>query len=108
MAQPPDTVLLTLPHRRRESRWIQRILLFAIVVLLVDALFGERGLRETLLASDRYTDAVRELNAVRAENTALKHEALRLTRDPRAIETEARRHLGLLRPGEILFIVKTR
>jgi cell division protein FtsB len=108
MAQRPETDLLTLQPRRRESRWLQTILLFATVVLFVNGLFGDRGLQETLRAAGRYADAVRELNAIREENTALKDEALRLTRDPRAIENEARRQLGLLRPGEILFIVKTR
>ena len=108
MAYAVDSDFLSLPPRRRERRWIQRILLFATIVLLVDALFGERGLRESLRAGERYADAVRELNAIREENAVLKDHARRLAGDPRTIEIEARRQFGLLRPGELLFIVKTR
>ena len=108
MAQPTDDDLLTLRPRRRESRWIQRILLFVILVVLVDGLFGDRGLRETLRAGERYAEAVRELNAIREQNARLKDQALGLTRDPSAIEAEARGQLGLLRRGELLFIIKTR
>lgn len=97
-----------LPPRRRERRWLQKTLLLATVVLLADGLFGDRGLRETLRASERYAEAVRELNAIRQENFALKDQARRLTRDPGAIEAEARRQLGLLRRGEFLFVLNTR
>ena len=108
MPQPTDDDVLTLPPRRQESRWIERILLFVILVVLVDGLFGDRGLRETLRAGERYAEAVRELNTIRDANARLKEQAFRLTRDPRAIEAEARGQLGLLRPGELLFIIKTR
>jgi cell division protein FtsB len=108
MAQPPEFDLLKLTPRRRDSRWLQKTLLWAMAILLADGLFGDRGLRETLRASERYVAAVRELNAIRQENSALKDQARRLTRDPGAIEAEARRQLGLLRRGEFLFVVHTR
>ena len=108
MASATASNILPRSPRRRERRWIQRVLVFAILVLLVDGLFGDRGLRETLRASERYAEAVRELNAIREENAALKDHANRLRRDAKAIEAEARRQFGLLRPGELLFIVKTR
>jgi cell division protein FtsB len=81
---------------------------FATVVLFVDGLFGDRGLRETLRAGERYAEAVQELNALRRENARLKDQASRLRGDASAIEAEARRQFGLLRSGELLFIVKTR
>lgn len=42
----------------------------------------------------------------RAENARLREEARRLKDDPATIEEIARRDLGLIRPGEKVFIVK--
>src|SRR5687768_9767948 len=106
MATEPDRPYLR--RRPRESRWIQRVLVFATVVLLVDGLFGDRGLRETLHARQRYVDAVVELNAIRRENAALKDHVRRLTDDAPTIEAEARGALGLIRRGERLFIIRAR
>jgi cell division protein FtsB len=43
---------------------------------------------------------------VREENARLRDEARRLREDPRTIEEIARRELGLIKPGEKLFIIK--
>jgi cell division protein FtsB len=107
MAQPRDSDALTLP-RRRETCWIQRVLLFLTVVLLVNGLFGDRGLRETLRARERYDEAVGELASIRQQNATLMDHVRRLTHDPRTIEAEARRELGLVRQGELLFIIRAR
>ena len=37
---------------------------------------------------------------------SLRDMARRLREDPAAIEEQARRELGLIKPGEVLFIVK--
>ena len=42
---------------------------------------------------------------LRAENDALRNTVRRLQEDPRAIEDIARRELGLISPGEILFVI---
>ena len=42
----------------------------------------------------------------RADNARLREEARRLREDPSAIEEIARRELGLIKPGEKLFIIK--
>ena len=42
----------------------------------------------------------------RAENAALAERARRLREDERAIEELARRELGLIRPGERVFIIR--
>ena len=44
--------------------------------------------------------------SLRQDNARLREQARRLREDPRAIEDIARRELGLIRPGELLFIVK--
>ncbi|MGH9219038.1 MAG: FtsB family cell division protein, partial [Vicinamibacterales bacterium] len=48
----------------------------------------------------------RSLERARAENAQLREAARRLREDPAAIEEAARRELGLIKPGEVLFIVK--
>ena len=41
-----------------------------------------------------------------SENAQLREEARRLREDPTAIEELARRELGLIKPGEKVFIIK--
>jgi cell division protein FtsB len=84
----------------------QILLAFVTVVLLIDALVGERGLMERMRAGQQYQEAEAELERLRLENARLREDARRLTDDPSAIESLARKDLGLLRPGEVLFIIK--
>jgi cell division protein FtsB len=46
------------------------------------------------------------LTKARLENARLREEARRLREEPEAIEEIARRELGLIKPGETLFIIK--
>lgn len=78
---------------------------FATVVVLVDALVGEHGLAATLRARRTYEQGQAQLAGMRAENAALRETARRLATDPGAIEALARTELGLVRPGEVLFII---
>lgn len=75
-------------------------------VLFIDALVGDKGLLAMLQARQQYRDLEQSLAEVRAENADLREEAERLREDPSAIEELARRDLGLIKPGEKLFIVK--
>ena len=59
-----------------------------------------------LQARREYSALERSLERARAENADLRDLARRLREDPSAIEEQARRELGLIKPGEILFIVK--
>ncbi len=93
-----------LAHRgRRVARYV---LAFVTVVLVIDAIVGEKGLLALLNARRDFTAVEASLAEARAENTRLREEARRLREDPSAIEEIARRELGLIKPGEILFIVK--
>jgi cell division protein FtsB len=85
---------------------LQMLLVFVTVVLLIDALVGERGLVERMKAGRLYLEAQAELEKIRQENARLLEEARRLKEDSSAIESLARKDLGLLRPGEVLFIIK--
>ena len=98
-----------LPSGRRSARVRQviRVLLcFIAVVLIVEALVGERGLLASRRADRQYQALAAETNRQRAENERLREEKRRLEEDPAAIEEVARRELGLIRPGEKLFIIK--
>lgn len=80
--------------------------MFVTLVLVVDALVGQKGLMESISARRQYRELAASLDALHRENVRLREEARRLKDDPAAIEAVAREELGLIRPGEILFIVK--
>ena len=75
-------------------------------MLVVDALIGDQGLVATMRARKQYDRLVSDLTRLRAENRSLREEARRLREDPSAIEELARRELGLISPGEKLFIIR--
>lgn len=91
---------------RRGRRTLQNALLLAGFVLMIDALVGDKGLLAMFEARQQFEDLERSLADVRAENEGLREEARRLREDPAAIEELARRDLGLIKPGEKLFILK--
>jgi cell division protein FtsB len=95
-----------LPARRRGRAWTGRVLCFAACVLAVNALIGERGLSETLRARRNFDTAVAELSRLQYENATLGDVIRRLQYDASAIENVARAELGLIKPGEILVVVK--
>lgn len=85
-------------------------MLFALiaVVLVVDALVGERGLVERIRARRQYREAAAALESLRQDNARLRDEVRRLREDGSAIESLAREELGLIHPDEVLFIIKDR
>ena len=90
----------------RNRRLIHVLLLFVASVIVVDGLVGERGLLAILRARQEYDAMSAAIARQRAENARLRETARRLREDPSAIEEIARRELGLIRPGERVFIVK--
>jgi cell division protein FtsB len=95
-------------HRaqRRGRRIFAGLFFFVVCVLVVDALVGDQGLVATMRARKQYDELAADLARLRFENTALREEARRLREDPAAIEEIARRDLGLMSPGETLFIIR--
>jgi cell division protein FtsB len=84
------------------------VLLIIGGIVFLDALVGEKGLLETVKKRQEFQLLEQSIQRARAENTRLREEAKRLRSDPTAIEDLARRELGLIRPGEHLFILKDR
>lgn len=90
----------------RNRRIVHLLLLFVASVIVVDALVGDRGLVAILRARHEYDELSASVARQRAENAKLRDSARRLRDDPSAIEEIARRELGLISPGERVFIIK--
>ncbi len=103
------------PLRRRKApavaasplraRLLNYVLGFVTVVLVVDALVGDKGLLDTLRARRQHEALAAALAQKRHENARMRDDIRRLKEDPGAIESLAREELGLMRDGEVLFIV---
>lgn len=97
-----------IPQPPRRQSLVTVVLLLAAAVLVVDGIAGERGWLENRRAAVKYQAAERALNDARTRNQVLRDEIQRLrANDPAIIEKQAR-ELGLVKPGEKLFIVKDR
>jgi len=92
--------------KQRGRRLVQYGLLFLGCLLFLDALVGEKGLVENLKARQQFQAIERSLGRLKDDNARLRKEVELLRKDPETIEGIARRELGLMRPGEKLFIIK--
>ena len=90
----------------RNGRIVQLLVLLVATIIIVDGLVGDRGLLAMLRARHEYDQLAGSIARQRAENARLRDQARRLREDPSAIEEIARRELGLIKPGERVFIVK--
>ncbi len=88
-----------------QRRTVHLLLVFVTVVLVVDALVGDKGLMESMRARRQDRELTASLESIRRETVQLREEMRRLKEDPGAIEILAREELGLIRPGELLFII---
>ena len=91
---------------RRGRRRLAGLFCLVVCMLLANALVGDQGLLATIRARKQYNQLAADLARVRSENARLRDEARRLREDPAAVEEIARRELGLISPGEKLFIIK--
>jgi cell division protein FtsB len=94
--------------RDRRRRWFRYGLLIVSGVLMVNALFGERGYLATVQARQEQQRYEAALHRLRVENANLAEDARRIKMDPQALEEAARRDLGLIRPGETLITIRDR
>ena len=97
---------LTTFVRRLGRRALPALFACLGAVVMVDATVGDKGLLAMLKARRQYRALEQALDQAKSENTRLREDARRLRDDPTAIEELARRELGLIRPGEKLFIIK--
>lgn len=88
------------------GRLVRYGLMVATAVVMIDAVVGEKGLLALMRARQEYQVLESSLRAVRAENQRLREQARRYREDPVTIEELARKDLGLIKPGEKLFIIR--
>ena len=96
----------TISRRARNRRLLHIALILVAAVIVLDALAGDRGLLAMLRVRGQYNALAVTLARERADNARLAEQARRLREDPTAIEEVARRELGLIKPGEKVFIIK--
>lgn len=94
------------PSSGQAWRALKAMLWVGAVLLIGEAIFGERGFTAMIEARKQHAAMEESLDQLRAENAALRSRARRLREDPAAIEEIARRDLRLLAEGEIVFVIK--
>ena len=82
------------------------VLGFVVCVMLTDSLFGEKGLLALARTRQQHQALAAEVARASAINARLREQIRRTTDDPAAIEELGRRELGLIKPGEKLFIIR--
>jgi cell division protein FtsB len=91
---------------RARRRWVQLALVFVAAALIVNALIGDRGLVAAVRARHEHERLAASISGLKQENQRLADAIRRLKHDPKAIEDVAREDLGLIRPGEVVFVIK--
>lgn len=99
-----ETIVLVKLHWR--ARLLNYTIGFVLIVLVADALVGDKGMIDTIRARRHYKEVADALAQKRQDNARLRDEIRRLKEDPAAIESLAREQLGLIRDGEVVFIVR--
>ena len=77
-----------------------------LIALLINSLFGNRGLFHVLAQKRRAEVFEREVAELRQENARLAQEIAALRSDPRTVERLAREELGLAAPGDTVFLIR--
>ena len=110
MNSPVDRLdeLPPLPRRAPAPRRTWRyVLLLVTILLLANAFVGERGLVALFRADQEHARLQQAIDTLRTENIRMHRYTRALTDEPRFIEDLARGELGMISPGEQLFIVRT-
>lgn len=101
-----DERVISVPPRKRRRRIVEAVVLAIGFLMLADSLIGERGvlaMKRARIIHDRQQQAV---DAEQRETDRLQEELRRLADDPAAIEDAARRDLGMMKPGEKVFMLR--
>lgn len=77
-----------------------------IIGLVLGALFGDRGVLHLAEKRRRAQALEQEIARLENENDRLAREIRALKTDPRAVEAIAREALGLVKPGETVFLIE--
>ncbi len=83
-------------------------LAFILLVLLIAAVFGRKGLIEIGRVRREHAALLQEIERLKADKARLEAEIAELDRNPAAVEKEAREKLGLVKPDEKVIFKKVR
>jgi cell division protein FtsB len=72
----------------------------------LNALFGDRGLLVLLKVRQEIEALDQEIAMLRAENQMILEEIRSLKTSPLAVERLARENLGLVKPGEVVLLIR--
>jgi cell division protein FtsB len=92
----------------RGQRLLRAGLLILTAIVLVDAVLGDKGVFALMRVRDERRALEADVDARRLENQRLLDQTRRFREDPATIEELARRDLGMIKPGEKLFIIRDR
>ena len=106
MKKDADKGLGGLIPRRRGRQALQYALVFFGCVLVIDAVVGDKGVLQMLKKRQEARSLDQAVAAAQADNARLRAQIKRINEDPAALEEMARRDLGLIKPGEKLFIIR--
>lgn len=95
-----------LVYPQSPKRMIKKMIVYAVVIFCITVIAGlfwgqTRTYRQI---NGEAEDLQVELEAMQAQNESLKEEII-LLQDNEYIEMQARKHLGMVRPGEKIFLV---
>jgi cell division protein FtsB len=77
-----------------------------VIALLINSLFGDRGVLHLLTQKRHADELAREVASLRHENARLARDIELLRTDPRTVERLAREELGLAALGETVFLLR--
>ena len=87
-------------------RLLTAALFLVICTLIIDALVGDQGLVATRRAREQDRQLTAELEHLRTRNAHMREDIRHLREDRSTIDEIARRDLGLMSPGEMIFIIR--
>ena len=96
------------PPPQRVQRVVRLALVAVTAVVLIDAVVGDKGVCALVRERETFRRVDADLKAQRADNQRMRDQAQRYREDAATIEDLARRDLGMLKPGEKLFIIRDR
>lgn len=79
---------------------------FLLLVLALTTVFGKKGLLEITRTRRQYAALLEEVERLRREKARLEAEIAALQANPKAVESEAREKLWLMKPDEKVIIRK--
>lgn len=85
---------------------MQYLLAFFGSVLVINALVGDKGVLQMLKKRQESQLLDQAIAAARARNAEMRTQIQQIKHDDAALEELARKDLGLIKPGEKLFIIR--